>query len=56
MKTPIKSNSRFPPPGFVRLTLNIPEGMRKKLRMASAKRGQSIAAIVVESLKAGGIK
>ena len=50
------SNSRFPPPGFVRLTLNIPEGLRKRLHLASAKRGISIAAIIVESLKAAGIK
>ena len=52
----MKSNSRFPPPGFVRLTLNIPEQLRKRLRMASAKRGKSIGAIIIEALKAGGIK
>ena len=51
-----ESNSRFPPAGQVRLTLNIAEGLRKKLRLASAKRGKTIAAIIIEALKAGGIK
>ena len=52
----MKLNSRFPPPGHVRLTLNIPERLRLRLRLESAKRGKSIAAIIIEALKVEGIK
>jgi hypothetical protein len=54
MKKP--SNSRFAPPGFVRLTLNMPAPLRKRLGAYAAKHGKTVAGVIVEALKARGIK
>ncbi len=46
----------YAPAGMVRFTMNIDAKLHRKLRLAVISRGMTMAAIVLDALKAKGIK
>lgn len=50
------AKGRLPPENCTRLTINIDRELLKRLKINAVQRGQTVRAVIVEALRAAGVK